>query len=111
MTQDFIERLPLEMIRGDTFYLGVQFIGLDTDIEASRFSIKKSKEDITPLVEKTLGNGISKVEDGVYRVRVAPSDTASFEGGVYQYDWEFSVNDDVFTAVIGSLDIQADISR
>lgn len=100
----------LKMIRGDTLAFGFEVEGV-TDIDTAYFSIKKTQDDGTYTVQKSLGNGIEKVEDGKYSVRVAPADTHDIEAGNYYYDLQIGVNDDIFTVLYGTLEIDADITR
>lgn len=93
----------IEMIRGDTFAFGVEFEGLEQDLDEAYFTIKKELSDSTSLVQKELDDGISKVSDGNYRVRVAPEDTASLNPGYYHYDFEIQVNSDTYTLFYGIL--------
>lgn len=95
----------LTMIRGDTLAFGLEFEGLEQDLSAASFTIKRNLDDVTPLVQKTIGSGISKVSSGQYRVRVAPGDTESLDPGYYNYDCEIQVNNDVFTLFYGILEI------
>jgi len=100
----------LEMIRGDTLAFGVEIDGV-SEADAVYFSVKKTLHESEYVFQKSLGNGIVKVEDGKYSVRVAPNDTYNLEVGTYYYDLQIDVNGDVFTVLHGTLDIIADITR
>lgn len=100
----------IEMIRGDTFAFGLEIEGLDQDLDTAFFTCKPSYNgDI--LFQKSLGNGIEKVQTGVYRIRVAPEDTRSLDPGKYYYDFEICVNSDVFTLLKGALLLDYDITN
>lgn len=100
----------MKMIRGDTLAFGFEVEGV-TDIDKVHFSVKKTQNDGTYILQKTLNNGIEKIEDGKYSVRVAPSDTHDLEAGTYYYDLQLGVNGDIFTVLYGALQIEADITR
>ncbi len=100
----------LKMIRGDTLAFGFEVDGV-TEVDAVYFSVKKTKYEDEYILQKTLNNGVEKVEDGKYSVRVAPSDTHNLETGIYYYDLQIGVNGDIFTVLYGNLKIEADITR
>ena len=100
----------MNMIRGDTLAFGFAVEGV-TDIDKAFFSVKNAKDDGEYILQKSLNNGIVKVEDGKYSVRVAPSDTHDLEAGSYYYDLQLGVNGDIFTVLYGTLKIEADITR
>lgn len=96
----------LTMVRGDTLAFGIEIEGLDTDLESAYFTAKDSYSAETPAFQKSLGDGITKVETGKYRVRVAPEDTRNVNPGQYYYDLQIGVNSDVYTIMKGTLDIE-----
>lgn len=103
-------------VRGDTIALGVELYDEDgelitDDLDAAYFSCKKNQTDNNYEFQKTLGSGITKVETGKYRVRVAPEDTDNLDVGTYYYDLEIHINDDVYTPLKGKLKLEQDITR
>ena len=101
----------LAMMRGDTFAFGVEIEDLDQDLDSAYFSCKTSARSAGYIFQKTLGNGISKISTGKYRVRVAPEDTANCDAGSYRYDLQIGVNGDIYTVLKGELTISEDITR
>lgn len=106
-----ITETNLTMIRGDTLAFAVEIGGLDQDLETAYMSCKADPTDENYLFQKSLNAGISKVETGKYRVRVAPADTKDLESGTYRYDLQIGVNGDIFTILRGKLKIVEDITR
>lgn len=100
----------LTMVKGDTLAFGVEIEGLDQDLATAYFSCKNDPNDDKYVFQKKLNNGISKVETGKYRVRVAPADTASLEIGDYYYDLQIGVNSDIYTILRGKLTIEYEIT-
>lgn len=100
----------IRMTRGDTLAFGMEFDGLDQDLDSAYFTCKKAYEGEN-VFQKSLGDGISKAEDNKYRVRVAPEDTANIDAGKYYYDLEIGVNGDIFTLMKGILDIEPDVTK
>ena len=99
----------ISMIRGDTLSFGVEFEDLGQDLDTAFFTARQSYNG--PVVfQLSLGNGIEKVSTGVYRVRLAPSATASLAAGNYYYDFQIGVNSDIFTLLIGVLEIAHDVT-
>ena len=102
----------LEIVRGDTFAFGMELTdeggnAITDDLTSAYFTCRQSAEGEI-VFQKTLGDGISKVSTGKYRVRVAPSDTATILAGRYFYDCQINLNSDCFTILKGILDIQQD---
>lgn len=104
----------LKMVRGDTLSFGIEYSFDDEsvqDLDTCYFSCKQNADDEEYIFQKSLNDGISKVDDGKYRVRVAPEDTENVEVGNYYYDLEIGLNDDIFTIIKGVLSIESDITR
>ena len=104
----------IKMVRGDTLSFGIEYAFDDhshQDLETCYFSCKKSEDDTEYVFQKSLSDGISKVSNGKYRVRVAPEDTEDVEAGNYYYDLEFGLNGDIFTIIKGILTIENDVTR
>ena len=97
------------MTRGDTLAFAVELIGLDQDLDTCTFTIKKHLNDDSSAVKKSIGDGITKVETGLYSVRVAPEDTAELELGRYWYALEISANGDVYTVMKGIIELSFDV--
>lgn len=104
----------MRMIRGDTLSFGVEYSFDDEtsqDLETCYFSCKKNADDEEYAFQKSLSDGISKVNSGQYRIRIAPEDTEDLEAGNYNYDLEIGLNDDKFTLLRGILRIDEDVTR
>lgn len=98
----------LTMVRGDTLSFGIEYDGTTQDLDTAYFTCRNSESSENVIFQKSIGNGIEKVDTGVYIVRVAPSDTKYIEPGTYYYDFQISINGDVFTLLIGALIIEQD---
>ena len=99
----------LSMVRGDTAAFGMEITDLGQDLESAFFTVRKSYDgDI--VFQKSIGNGITKVSTGVYSIRIAPDDTKNIEAGRYYYDLQIAANSDVFTVLIGVLDVEHDVT-
>lgn len=104
----------ITMVKGDTLSFGVVLedeSGNPVDITGAVFIAKKNYTDATSIFEKTLGDGITKVADGVYSVRVAPSDTASAEAGRYFYQFKVLKNTDVYTIMRGIIELEPEVEE
>ena len=101
----------IRMVKGDTVSFGVEFEGLTQDLETAFFSCKKDLDETGYIFQKSIGNGISKVGDGQYTVRIAPEDTDGLEVGEYFYDLQVSINSDVFTILRGVLFIEFEVTE
>lgn len=104
--------LNLKMTRGDTFAFGFMVEGLESQALATAYlTVKRNYDDATPLVQKTLANGITTDDNITYKVRIAPADTASLEVGKYYYDLQIGVNGDIYTILKGILDLEKDVTN
>lgn len=105
----------IRMSRGDTLSFGIQVYDesgapFGQDLERAHFTCKSNRSDTRYLFQKSLSDGISKMGQGTYVVRVAPSDTANAKPGKYFYDLEIGCNGDVFTVMRGVLELMQDVT-
>lgn len=103
--------LFFSMVRGDTLSFGAELNGLDQDLDSAYFTCKESYDDVIPVFQKSIGNGITKVSTDKYIVRVAPADTEDLVAGEYYYDFEVNVNGDRFTLLEGVINIKPDTTN
>ena len=101
------QNVNLNMIRGDTLSIGVEFTNLTDDLDGAYFSCKQSYSANSYIFQKSLatGGGITKESTGVYRIRVAPADTENVAPGNYVYDLQIQIDNDILTILIGTLTI------
>lgn len=99
----------ITMVRGDTLSFGLEFSGLDKDLDSAFFTVKENPDERI-VFEKRLGSGITKAEENQYVVRVAPEDTKALEPKNYHFDLEITVNGDVFTIMKGILELEHDVT-
>ena len=100
----------INMARGDTLSFGLEFEGLGQNLDSAYFTVKKNALDEEPIFQKSLNDGISKVEDYKYIVRIAPEDTATLDAGQYAFDVQVSANGDVYTIMLGNLILSQDVT-
>ena len=109
----------ISIVRGDTLAFGFELKQTDEanpdimlpftqELATAYFTVTKDYENTQPVIQKLFGNGISIVEDGKYRVRIAPEDTEELDPGVYYYDCEIGINGDYFTILRGAFVIESD---
>ena len=98
------------MTRGDTMSFGMEIEGLGQDLETAFFTCKKNVTE-GAVFQKSLGNGITKLDEGKYVVRIAPEDTEDLDPGKYFYDLEIGANGDKFTILKGVLELERDITH
>ena len=97
------------MARGDTVSFGMEIEGLDQDLDTAFLTCRKNFTE-APVFQKSLGDGITKQDTGLYVVRIAPGDTEGLQVGKYYYDLELGVNGDKFTILKGILEIEQDVT-
>lgn len=103
-----------KLVRGDTlrFSFSISDINGDPDsITGAKFTCKKNIDDDTYLFQKTLNSGITLIESGKYTVRISPSDTKDLPIQKYYYDLEIIIDNDIYTLLIGQIDLIPDVTR
>lgn len=102
----------ITMVKGDTLAFGVEIAdesGSPVNITDALFIAKKNYTDTDAVFSVALGSGITKVADGVYSVRVAPSATADAEAGRYFYQFKVMKSNDVFTIMRGIIELEPEV--
>ena len=101
----------IDLVRGDTLAFGVVCEGLSQDLDYAYMTCKENFDDSQMVFQKSIGDGVTKVSDYVYRVRVSPDDTEEVDPGEYYYDFVIWINGDRFTILSGVLNILPDVTR
>lgn len=104
----------ITMVKGDTLSFGIELAdetGAPVDITDAVFVARKTYNATASVFEKTLGNGITKVDDGIYSVRVAPEDTADNDAGRYYYQFKIIKNSDVYTIMRGIIELEPEVEE
>lgn len=92
--------------QGDQFSFTVTFKNLQEDLTTFSMGVKREYSDASMLVTKSLGNGITKVETGKYRVDFTPSETQALSPNFYVYDLRLTLGTTVFTPLYGYLNVE-----
>lgn len=104
MTTTFrMEDQNITMVKGDTMSFNVVIEPKEYELDDAVFSVTK---DGTEQIEKTLEDGITLVGEGTYAVRLAPEDTSSLDAGFYHYELRVMVDDDAYTLLKGTLELE-----
>lgn len=91
--------------QGDQFSFTVTFTNLQEDLTTFDMGVKKEYSD-NMLIEKSLGNGITKVDTGKYRIDFTPTETKALKPDYYIYDLRLTLGSTVYTPLYGYLMIQ-----
>lgn len=94
--------------QGDQFSFTVTFKNLQEDLTTFRMGVKLEYDD-TMLITKSLGNGITKISTGKYRVDFTPSETQTLSPNFYVYDLRFTLGTMVYTPLYGYLNVQESV--
>ena len=92
--------------QGDQFRFTVTFKNLQEGLTTFTMGVKLEYNDESMLITKSLGNGITKISTGKYRVDFLPSETEALEPDFYVYDLRMTLGSVVFTPLYGYLNIQ-----
>lgn len=111
----FKNHLNLEMTKGDTLSFGIKIYNLGQNLDTAYFTCKKNYDSNAVIFQKSLNNGItfdSADASGnyVYKVRLAPEDTADVDIGKYYYDVQISCNGDIYTIMKGVFTIDYEVT-
>lgn len=86
--------------RGDQFSFIVYFKNLNQDLTTIRFGLKEDYDK--PLImDKSLGDGITKIDTQHYQVNFSTTDSLSAEAGMYVFDLRYTIGDTPKTPVSG----------
>lgn len=99
------QNIYLEMVRGDTLGLGLEFTNLDATIDEVVMTCRPAFGSGTVTFFGSLTGGEVTVDGGRIYINIPPERTASLTPGMYVYDVEITVGDDVVTPLIGNLRI------
>ena len=92
--------------KGDEFSFTVTFKNLSEDLTTFTMGVKLNYEDTSMLITKTIGNGITKIDDGKYQIDFTPAETGALSPNIYVYDLRMTLGSVVYTPLYGYLNIQ-----
>ena len=92
--------------QGDQFSFTVTFKNLQEDLTTFTMGVKEDYNDEIMVVTKSLGNGITKIQTGKYRVDFTPAETQALDPNFYVYDLRMTIGSTVSTPLYGYLNIQ-----
>lgn len=78
--------------RGATFSFIINFKNLDQDVASMTFGLKEDY-GLPMLLEKNIGDGITKIATGKYKVDFSYTDILDLEAGMYIYDLRYTIGD------------------
>lgn len=79
--------------RGSTFSFIITFKNLNQDVTSMNFGVKEDYTDESLIINKNIGDGITKIETGKYKVDFSTSDILLLEAGMYVYDLRYTIGD------------------
>lgn len=94
--------------QGDEFSFTITFKNLQEDLTTFTMGVKLDYNG-TMLLTKSLGNGISKIDTGKYRVDFLPSETQALSPNLYVYDLRLALGNTVFTPLYGYFNIMESV--
>ena len=106
-----VNELNIKMIKGDSLSFTFEVEELGVDLDTVYFTVKNNEDDTTPLVQKSLTNGISKVDTDKYLIMLTPRDTKYLDTKAYFYDLEITIGESVHTIIKGLLKLEKDITN
>ena len=114
--QKLTNEFKIEFTKGDTYALAIKFKNITEDLRLAFFSVKDNPDD-APLIQKSLGAGIDKIDDRdyknekTYKFQLQPADTVNLEANVqYLYDIQVTIGNVVKTVLHGVFVLRNTIS-
>lgn len=104
----------IELTRGDSYGFNFEIADendQEVGLDAAYFSCKENPDDEQYIFQKTLGNGITKLNDGGYYVKIDPDETKELTQFGYYYDLEIRIGNDIHTPLKGRLSIKWDVTK
>lgn len=105
--QKLTNEFKIEFTKGDTYALAIKFKNITEDLRLAYFSVKDNPDD-APLIQKSLGAGIEKIDDRdyknekTYKFQLQPADTVNLEAQTqYLYDIQVTIGNVVKTVLHG----------
>ncbi len=91
--------------QGDQFSFTITFTNLQEDLDSFDMGIKRDYNS-DMIIEKSLGDGITKIATGKYRVDFTPEETEALAPNYYVYDLRMEIGTTVYTPLYGYLIIE-----
>ena len=114
--QKLTNEFKIEFTKGDTYALAIKFKNITEDLRLAFFSVKDNPDD-APLIQKSLGAGIDKIDDRdyknekTYKFQLQPADTVNLEAQTqYLYDIQVTIGNVVKTVLHGVFVLRNTIS-
>jgi hypothetical protein len=105
--EKLINNFKISFTKGDTYALAIKFKSIAEDLRTAYFTVKENPDD-SPLIQKSLGMGIEKIDDReyknekTYKVQIQAGDTINLEANVqYLYDLQVTIDNVVKTVLSG----------
>lgn len=106
----------ISFTKGDTYALAVKFKNITSDLGSAYFTVKENADD-EPLLQKSLGSGVTKIDDRsykqekTYKIQLQSEDTVNLEPLVqYLYDFRVAFGNVVQTILSGVFVVKHSIS-
>ena len=114
---EFKNDFRIEYAKGDTYALKITFKNVTQDLTTAIFSVKENADDTTALIEKTIGSGISKVDDNyykqqsVYKLQLQAEDSRNLQAEhLYLYDLKVAVDNVIKTVISGNFVVRYNVT-
>ena len=101
----------IELTRKNSFGFNFSIKNLTEDLTSCFLSCKETPEDETYIFQKSLGNGIKKLDSGGYYVKIEPNDTKDMDFTKYYYDLQITIGQDVYTPLKGRMYIRWNVTE
>ena len=88
--------------KGDQFSFLIKFKNLNQVLTTLKMGIKEDY-DSPMLIEKSLGDGITKISATTYQVNYSPDDTNELEPSMYIFDLRYTIGTTTKTPLSGYL--------
>lgn len=102
----------IDLVRGNNLKLTITLVNESKECDKVIFSVKENVDDTTPLIEKTLDNGVVRIDNFKYSVELIHEDSKKLDAeGYYLYELVIIRDKIVKTIASGKLHILNNITE
>ena len=101
----------IELTRKNSYGFNFSIKDLNEEVTSVYLSCKEVPEDTRYVFQKSLNNGIKKLDDGSFYVKIEPNDTKDIDFTKFYYDLQVTIGEDVYTPLKGRIYIKWNVTE
>lgn len=102
----------IDIVKGNSLRFVISLVNATKCCDKVIFTIKETINDTTPAIQKTLNNGITRIDDCNYTIEIKPEDSKKLDGdSYYLYDLVIVRGFEVKTIASGKMHVLENITQ